>query len=81
MNLANVEAERSVLGSMLKEPTLLAQYAGQLEGSDFSDEGHRGLYHAMRVAMRKGSVDLVTVGEIMHEAGRLEAAGGPVWIA
>jgi len=81
MNLANADAERSVLGALMKEPVLLAQYAEQLDGSDFSDEGHRGLYHAMRVAMRQGSVDLVTVGEIMHEAGRLEPAGGPVWIA
>lgn len=73
----HLEAERAVLGSMLRsaEAVMLAQET--LSSEDFYDAGNAELFSAMLAVAAAGRpVDLVTLDEELRRRGRLDALGG-----
>jgi replicative DNA helicase len=77
---ANLEAERSVLGSVLWDDTLFPQAAVELTPADFHLDTHRQVFQAMAELQKQGkAIDRITVGEQLGQ--RLKAIGGPVFIA
>ena len=78
----NLEAERSVLGSVLLD------YGGEaledartLTPEDFYGEANRLTYRAMiRLGDRGSAIDLTTLTEELRQSRDLEAVGGlPTW--
>ena len=78
----NLEAERSVLGAILIHNEAF-NYAAQILGpQDFFRDGHRRIFDRMSVLGERGeAIDVVTLKEALAQAGDLEDAGGPAYIA
>ncbi len=72
----NLEAEQSVLGSILLDNEVYASIEGMLSAEHFYKEGHRKIYRAMERLFRRGEpLDLVTLTEELRQTGELEAIG------
>jgi replicative DNA helicase len=72
----NLEAEQSVLGSILLDNEVYASIEGMLTAEHFYKEGHRKIYRAMEQLFRRGEpLDLVTLTEELRQTGELEAIG------
>lgn len=70
----NLEAERALLGMLLKDGRLLAET--DLRPDELYLESHRALFAAMREVERRGApVDVVTVNEALAKSGALSAVG------
>ena len=79
---ARPEAERSLLGSILIDGSLLSRVMEFLVPEDFASEAHRVVYDAcLRLADHKEGIDLVTVEHELERTGRLERAGGAATLA
>ncbi len=77
----NLEAERSVLGSILLDNDAFAQITDQIQEEDFYREAHRKIFSAMRAMAEKGeAIDYLTLGEHLKTHGQLEEVGGPAAI-
>jgi replicative DNA helicase len=77
----NLEAERSVLGSILLDNAALEQITDQIQEEDFYREAHRKIFAAMRTMAEKGeAIDYLTLGEHLKTHGHLEEVGGPAAI-
>lgn len=75
----SLDAERSVLGSILIDGDVLHRIA--LEESEFYSSVHRIVYRAMRECSRQGkAVDLIVVGEHLDAAGQLDDIGGIAYL-
>ncbi|MGI6597060.1 MAG: replicative DNA helicase [bacterium] len=73
----NVEAEQSVLGSMLLDAQAVITAAEILRGEDFYQDNHRHIYETMLDLVNRGvACDLVTVSEALNQTGKLEPVGG-----
>src|ERR1039457_1466864 len=74
---ARPDAERSLLGAILIDGSLLSRVMEFLVPEDFASEAHRLVYEAcLALADRREGVDLVTVQSELEKTGRLERAGG-----
>jgi replicative DNA helicase len=72
----NLDAEKSVLGSVLLDNDVFAALEGTLHPDDFYKEGHRKIFRGMdRLYRRSEPMDLVTLTEELRQAGELEAVG------
>ena len=79
---ANLEAERSVLGAVLLDPTSLNFVVPILDADDFFPDNHRRIYSAMReLAERSTEIDLLTLKEELDRAGAIEKIGGPAYLS
>jgi replicative DNA helicase len=79
---AHQEAEQSVLGAILVRPEVLDTLADMLRPGDFYREAHGLIYRAILDLYGRGEpVDLVTVSAHLKERGKLEAVGGPAFLA
>ncbi len=77
----SIEAERSVLGSMLIEAEAIPRALTLLVPEDFYRDAHRAIYEAMlRLFDRSEPVDLVTLSAELGKAGRLESIGGAAYL-
>ncbi|URA10769.1 replicative DNA helicase [Thermospira aquatica] len=75
------EAEKALLGVMLKTPRILSE-VGELTEEDFFDERHRLIYRAMLdLSNHGGGIDPVTVAEWLERKQLLERAGGRAYLA
>lgn len=73
----NLEAEQSVLGSMLLDKNAIVHAQKLLHPEDFYRDAHRALYQAICDLFDKGeAVDLVTLAEELRRRGSLEETGG-----
>jgi replicative DNA helicase len=73
----NVEAERSVLGSLLLDQAAIADVGALLRPDDFWVPKHRLLFQAiLQVFEGKGQVDVLTVEEVLSREGVLDEVGG-----
>lgn len=73
----SVEAEQSVLGSMLLDREAIIIVLEILKGSDFYKEAHREIFEAMHGLFdRNEPVDLITLTEELKKQGTLDAIGG-----
>jgi replicative DNA helicase len=78
---ANIEAEESVLGSMMLETEALDVAALALEPEDFYKEQHRDIFRALLDLRSLGKPpDLVVLADYLKDKGTLEAAGGKAYI-
>jgi replicative DNA helicase len=72
----NLEAEQSVLGSVLLDNEVYSQLEGMITAEQFYKEGHRKIFKAMeRLKRRAEPVDLVTLTEELRQTGELENVG------
>jgi len=73
----NLDAEASVLGSVLLDSQVLDRLEGQIAADAFYKETHRKIWEAMVVLRtRRDPVDLVTLSEELRQKGELEGIGG-----
>ncbi len=79
---SSVEAERSVLGSILLDNRLCNQAMERLRSDDFYLESHRRIYEKMVSLSEQGrAIDPVTLGEELRRAGEFEQVGGNSYLA
>ncbi|MEX2541310.1 MAG: replicative DNA helicase [Trueperaceae bacterium] len=72
----NLEAEQSVLGSVLLDNDVYARIEGTLRAEQFYKEGHRKIFRCMERLFRRGDpTDLVTLTEELRQSGDLESVG------
>lgn len=77
--LANVDAEREVLGAVFRKPGKIYDLATRLKPEDFYRSSHRVLYETLlAMSLAKVPIDIVSVTETLRQSGKLEAAGGVV---
>jgi replicative DNA helicase len=78
----NLDAEISVLGSMLLSKHAIAEVTELVGPEDFYRGAHRTLFEAIRGLYDRGEpVDTVTLTDDLDRAGQLEGVGGAVAIA
>ncbi|HXH29131.1 MAG TPA: replicative DNA helicase [Candidatus Polarisedimenticolia bacterium] len=78
----SIDAERSVLGSILIENSAINRAQEILKEQDFYREPHRKIFKAMSDLSEKASaIDAVTVKEALSRAGDLESIGGAAYLA
>jgi replicative DNA helicase len=77
----NLEAEKSVLGSVLLDNEVYANLEGAIAAEHFYKEGHRKIWRSLERLFRRGEpMDLVTVVEDLRQAGDLEAVGSVAYL-
>ena len=73
----NLEAEQSILGSVLIDMELQFDIMSTLNESDFYLESHKLIFTAMNSIISQNiPVDLVTLSDTMEKLSTLEKAGG-----
>jgi replicative DNA helicase len=73
----NLEAEASVLGSVLLDSEVLDRLEGTLSAEAFYKEGHRKIWLAMEhLRARNEPIDLVTLSDELRTRGELDEVGG-----
>ncbi|HET9480547.1 MAG TPA: DnaB-like helicase N-terminal domain-containing protein, partial [Candidatus Polarisedimenticolia bacterium] len=78
----NLDAERSILGSIILENRALNMAQEILREGDFYREGHRKIYRVMESLTERASViDLVTLKNELLRSGDLDSVGGAAYIS
>src|ERR687895_2775818 len=78
----SVEAEQSVLGSILIDADAILRVGDSLKPGDFYRPQHGEIYEAIRALHgQREPIDLVTLGDELARRERLEAVGGPAYLA
>lgn len=78
----NIEAEQSVLGSLLLDKDAIVKIAEVLSPEHFYREQHGEIYRAILTLYEKRQpADLVTVSDMLKKAGTLELAGGTSYLS
>ncbi|EKQ57759.1 MULTISPECIES: replicative DNA helicase [unclassified Clostridium] len=77
----SIEAEQSVLGSMIIDKNAIAKVLESLEEEDFYRDGHKVIYRTILEMFRNDiAVDLLTLLEYLKSTDMLERAGGVTYI-
>ncbi|WP_291569920.1 replicative DNA helicase [Clostridium sp. UBA4548] len=77
----NLDAEQSVLGSMLIDKTAIAQAVEVLNAEDFYRDTHKVIFSAIRELYQKDTpVDMITLLDYLRSTEKLEEAGGITYI-
>ncbi|OGE81378.1 MAG: replicative DNA helicase [Candidatus Doudnabacteria bacterium RIFCSPHIGHO2_12_FULL_48_11] len=77
----NLEAEQSVLGSLMLDRDAIIKIADTLSAEDFYDEKHAVIYRAvLRLFDERSSIDILTVANKLDEAASLEKIGGMTYL-
>jgi replicative DNA helicase len=75
------EAERAVLGGVLRDWRVLDGLLVELEPGDFYAERHRVVFEAMRqLSLEQVPVDLVTLSERLRRDRKLDGVGGEAYL-
>lgn len=78
----NIEAEQSVLGTILLSDHSLSSVLELLESSDFYRDNHKLIFEAMILLFEKNEPqDIVTVSNQLKDQNSLEQAGGVAYLA
>ena len=78
----SIEAERSVLGSILLDDSLFPQVAGRLQPADFAIEKHRRIFLRMEDLHRRGvAIEDLTLVEELSRLDQLASCDGVAYIA
>src|SRR6185369_14313105 len=79
---SSVDAERSVLGSVLLDNRLCNQAMEILRPDDFYLDAHRKIYEKMIALSEQGRpIDPITLGEELRRVGEFEHVGGGSYVA
>jgi replicative DNA helicase len=77
----NIEAEQSVLGSLLIDRDAIIRIAPYLQPEDFYREVHGEIYAAiLDLHERREPADFVTLGDELERQGKLETIGGAAYL-
>lgn len=78
---ANLDAERSILGSVLLHEEAFGEAATLIGEADFYRDAHRRIFKAMvALQARRVAIDLTTLLEELGRLGDLDEVGGPAYI-
>jgi len=78
----NLEAEQCVLGSVLLQQGALVKVVEYLSAEDFYRDAHKTIFTAMvELFERNEPQDLITVTNVLKDKNRLDAIGGPAYLA
>ncbi|MBC8209341.1 MAG: replicative DNA helicase [Desulfobulbaceae bacterium] len=78
----NLEAEQSVLGTILLKDDSLTSVLELIDSTDFYRESHKMIFEAMlQLFERSEPQDLVTLTNELHNQNQLEKAGGASYLA
>lgn len=78
----DLEAERSVLGSIMIRQDVAGLVAPIVKPDDFYREAHRAIFEAMlAVYERREPPDFITVAQELDRLGKLAFVGGPAYLA
>lgn len=78
----SIEAEKSVLGSVLQSKEALFEVLEILEPDDFYSEHHKEVFEAVRELNRRSEpVDILTVSEELKRRNTLAMVGGRAFVA
>ncbi|WP_368489233.1 replicative DNA helicase [Clostridium sp. BJN0013] len=78
----NLEAEQSVIGSMLVDKSSIVESMEILKVDDFYRESHKVIFEAILDLYKKDiAVDIITLTESLKSKSKLEAAGGITYIS
>ena len=78
----NEEAERSVLGAVMRNKDVLSEVLEEVSADDFYNESHREIFKAIwELYKNNTAVDMLTVCEELKKRKALEMAGGRAYIA
>ncbi len=76
-----VEAEQSVLGSILIDADAILKVGDFLKQADFYRAQHADIYEAMLALHgQREPIDLVTLGDELRRRDKLEGVGGPAYL-
>src|SRR3989441_2317920 len=77
----NLEAEESVLGSMMLSAEAIAAVVDVVKGEDFYRSSHQRIYEAMLAIYARGEpVDAITAVEELKRRHALDEVGGPLYV-
>ncbi|MBA5851665.1 replicative DNA helicase [Clostridium sp. cel8] len=78
----NIEAEQSVIGSMLIDKASIAQVMETLKPDDFYKDAHKTIFESILNLYQKDiAVDIITLAEDLKSKNKLESAGGITYIS
>ncbi len=78
---ANIEAERSVLGSLLLNDEYIHKVSESLLPEDFYSIANKTIYQTiLELTQQNKRVDLVTLQDVLAKNNQLEAVGGEVYL-
>lgn len=78
----NVEAEQSVLGSLMLEKDAIIKVADLVKVGDFYKEDHNRIYEAMLALYdEREPIDVLSIANRLEERGELERVGGSGYLA
>ncbi|GAA0086772.1 replicative DNA helicase [Clostridium sp. MB05] len=78
----SLEAEQSVIGSMIIDKSAIAKSLEKLNEDDFYRDGHKVIFKAIREMFSQDmAVDLVTLLEYLKSTDKLDKAGGVTYIS
>lgn len=77
----NVQAEASLLGSILLDPEAMIKVAEKVRGDDFYEQRHQIIFRQMLALYEKHRpIDVLTVSEKLETAGEVEGVGGSAYL-
>lgn len=77
----NLEAEKSLLGSILLDSDALIKVGDTLDAEDFYDQKHQQIYSAIvSLYERQRPIDVLTVSNHLREHGQLDGIGGAAYL-
>ena len=77
----SIEAEQSVIGSMIIDKAAIAQAAEALNEEDFYRDAHKIIFKSiLQMFQRDMAVDLVTLLEYLKDTNNVERAGGITYV-
>jgi len=72
-----IEAEQSLLGSLLLDQRALDDSDAEIEARDFYRSDHQHIFKAiLQLKEEDQAIDVVTVSEVLDNEGRLKQVGG-----
>jgi len=76
-----IEAEQSILGSMMLDNRIIDEISSEIESRDFYRSDHQVIYQTI-VALdeRSEAADVVTVSESLTNLGELDKVGGLAYL-
>ncbi|MBU3110512.1 replicative DNA helicase [Clostridium lacusfryxellense] len=78
----NLEAEQSVIGSMLIDKTAISRVVEVLKGDDFYRDSHKVIFNAIFDLYQKDTpIDMITLLEHLRSSEQLESSGGITYIS
>lgn len=78
----SVEAEESILSTVLLDNSTLVDVVEMLRADDFYRTAHQKIFKAVEELFRKSEpVDLITMANTLRDQGELEAVGGAAYLA